>query len=390
MNARAPLLLSIALGTAVACAAADTPSGLHVADGFQLELLAHVSGARELAVLPDGDLLVGTSGLIVALVPLAHGSGQAPHTFVSIADPPVSGVAFSASQHTIFVAGGHGVYRIAYRDGDQRAAAAPQRIASVRTGPVAPNSDGDDHSTTSVAFSDRASLLFVSVGSSCNACVEVDPTRAEIERMTATGNAVTKRAARVRNAIALTIDPLDDHLWAGDAGQDDLSAGHPYEFLDDVSSHAGVADYGWPQCEEHHVAYVHGAQCAATVVPLVVFPAYTTPVGAVFYPLHPSGTHAFPASYRGGIFVTRHGSWHRLNGCTVAPEVDFVPMDGARPKTPVDWADPTRQWRTFVSGYQPGCASSTRLGRPTGIAVAPDGSLLIADDDAGAIYRIEP
>ena len=236
MNVPRPLLLGIALSAAFACVGADARTGLQVADGLHIAVVAHVKRARELAVLPDGDLLVGTSGSTVALVPYANGSYGAPHTFVSISDAPDSGVAYAPSLRAIFVAGGHGIYRIAYRDGDQRAAGSPQRIASVRSGPVAPHSDGDVHSTTSVAFSEKSGLLYVSIGSSCNACTEVDPTRATIEQMTPTGADVTIRSKRIRNAIALTIDPLNEHLWAGDAGQDDLPTGHPYEFLDDVSS----------------------------------------------------------------------------------------------------------------------------------------------------------
>ena len=102
------------------------------------------------------------------------------------------------------------------------------------------------------------------------------------------------------------------------------------------------------------------------------------------------GRYAFPARYRGGIFVTRHGSWHTPNGCAGAPEVDFVPMHGDAPATPVDWNDPTRQWQPFVRGYQPGCGASARIGRPTGITVGVDGSLFVADDATGAIDRIRP
>jgi glucose/arabinose dehydrogenase len=389
MHLRWQLLAGIAFCAMVTAATAEPPSPLHPAAGFHIETIAHVGDARELAVLPNGDLLVGTGGATVAIVPLAEGPGPA-QTFVSIDDPPDSGVAFSTAQHAIFVAGGHGIYRIPYSNGDRKAQSTPIRIATVRSGLPAPGSDGDNHGTTSLAFSERSALLYVSSGSSCNACREVDSTRAMIEQMTGDGARATTRATRIRNGIALTIDPLDGHLWVGDAGQDDLPIGHPYEFLDDVSSHTGIADYGWPQCEENHVAYVAGARCAATVIPAIEFPAYSTLIAAAFYPEHPGVAHAFPREFRGGIFVTRHGSWHKVAGCNVPPEVDFVPMSGARPSIGVDWNDPTKQWHAFVSGFQPGCSSSTRIGRPTGLAVTHDGALLIADDQTGSIYRIEP
>ena len=198
------------------------------------------------------------------------------------------------------------------------------------------------------------------------------------------------KAIRIRNAIALTVNPSTSAVWAGDAGQDGLPQGHPYEFFDDVSAHAGVADYGWPDCEENRHAYREGVNCSNTVVPRVEFPAYETAVGAAFYPLKIAGTYAFASPYRGGAFVALHGSWHTPDGCNVRPRVVFVPMNGDMPQKPVNWSDPTAQWSDFISGFQPGCSSSTRIGRPTGVAVGPQGSLFVADDQTGNIYRVRP
>ncbi|HEY5424975.1 MAG TPA: hypothetical protein VIJ77_00345, partial [Candidatus Tumulicola sp.] len=266
-----------------------------------------------------------------------------------------------------------------------------RRIASVRTGPISPHSDGDVHRTTSVAFSDKTDTLFAGVGSSCNACVEIDPTRAAILQMTPAGGNVVKKATRIRNPIALTIDPQSGDLWAGNAGQDDLPFGHPYEFLDDVSSHPGVADYGWPECEELRIAYVAGANCANVVVALAVLPAYSTIVGAVIYPAKQPGAFAFPAAYRGSLFATAHGSWHPTpNRTTYAaiPQVVTFAMRAGRPATPVDWHDPRAQWKVFVGGFQRD--QRERVGRPTGIAVGAQGSLFVADDTSGKVYRIRP
>ena len=125
--------------------------------------------------------------------------------------------------------------------------------------------------------------------------------------------------------------------------------------------------------------------CSAQTVARVVMPAYETPIGATFYPEHPAGAHAFPEAYRGGAFVTLHGSWHQP---PVPPRVVFVAMNGDEPKTPVNWNDPTTQWKEFVGGFQN--AAGQRLARPTGVAVGPDGSLFVSDDEDGGIYRIRP
>jgi glucose/arabinose dehydrogenase len=374
------------LAAAPACAPATDPSTPTVPSGFTIETIAHVPGARELAALPNGDLLVGTLGNAVEVIPDAEGSPAPAQVFATVDDDRAAGVAFSSRRSEIYVGSTHGVWVIPYQSG-MREAHDVRHIANVRTGPVAPNSDGDVHFTTSVAFDDRTGLLYVSVGSSCNACTEADPTRASVLQMQPDGTNVVKRATRIRNAIALFVNPSGNTMWVGGAGQDRLPYGHPYEFLDDLSTHAAIADYGWPSCEENRHAYEPGADCSKTVVPLVEIPAYSTIIGATFYPLDQPRRYAFPAAYRGGIFATAHGSWHRApqGGYAAAPQVVFIPMKGDQPKRAVDWNDPTTQWKTFAGGFQNG---STRSGRPTGIAVGSAGSLFIADDAAGVVYRV--
>ena len=340
-------------------------------------------------MLPDGDLIVGTRGSGVYIVGNAEAATPAmPSAFATVPEGAAAGVAFSQRTNEIYIATEHAVFAASYAPG-RRKATALRKIASVRGGPIAPYSDGDVHTTTSVAVSDRSGTLYVSVGSSCNACLEADPSRASIFSMKLPDGPLVKRARRIRNAIALAIDPVDGALWAGDAGQDDLPFGHPYEFLDDVSLHQGVADYGWPECEENRTAYVAGANCSKTVAPLVELPAYSTIIGAVFYPQAPRGRYAFPRAFGGTLFASAHGSWHRSSGGGYAamPQVVSIAMRDGRPLTAVDWQDPAVQWRTFVGGFQSG---ASREGRPTGLAVGAEGSLFVADDAAGVIYRVRP
>jgi len=362
---------------------------LQFVSGFYANTIANVGSARELAVLPNGDLLVGTSGNTIAIVPGADGPAFAgtPRTFVTLSEGPANGVAVAPGGN-VYAATNTTIWRIPYKRGDLSESTATA-IAHVRTGPVAPNSDGDVHRTTSVAAS--ATTLYAGVGSSCNACVEVDPTRATVFRMGLDGSNPVNLTKRTRNPIALTVDPATGALFIGGAGQDNLPYGHPYEYVDSPASHgtSGV-DYGWPACEENHVAYNPLGQnpppnCATTVAPAIEFPAYSTLIGATFYPLGQTGRYAFPSAYRGGLFVTSHGSWH----CCPAtpPRVYFVPMNGDAPATPVNWSDPTVQHQDFVSGYG-SSGSTTYIGRPTGIAVGASGSLFVADDQTGNIIRI--
>ncbi|MEI9936633.1 MAG: hypothetical protein WDO69_05355 [Pseudomonadota bacterium] len=371
-----------------------TTIALTVPTGFTLTTIAKVTGARELAALPNGDLLVGTSGMSVYLVPNADAASApgAPVVFTTAGEKSPQGVAFDSATCSIYVSSEHNIYKLAYKDAQQSGTIGTP-IATVRTGSIAPNrpsGDTDNHTSTSVAVA--GGVLYAGIGSSCNACVETDATRASIQRLDLSGANIATRATRLRNAIALTPNPATGTLWAGGAGQDNLTEGHPYEFFDAITSHAGVADYGWPACEENHVAYTSGASCAATVAPLVVLPAYSTIIGATFYPTTQSGAYAFPATYKGGLFLTAHGSWHTTttNGPYVStPQVVFVPMNGDAPQTAVDWTDPTKQWTQFVGGFQL-ADNKTRVARPTGIAVGALGSLFIADDQTGYIFRVRP
>jgi len=368
-------------------ATAHAASMPHIAAGFTIARIATVEGARELAFAPNGDLFVGTSGSDVYIVPNADASAPGrPRVFAHFNDSPAAGVALNDG--FLYVGTQFAVWRIPYRTADRSARAAPEKLAPVRTSGIS-----SDHVTTSVAVA--KGLLYASVGASCDACVpEVDDSRATIGRV---ANGKYEIVARnIRNAIALATNENTGSLWAGVAGEDDLPLGHPYEFLDDVIAHPLPANYGWPYCYEDRksnpVSRWSGHDCRGSVVPRIVMPAYETPIGAVFYPQHPQGRYAFPAKYAGGVFVTLHGSWHGpaqgFSGFS-PPRVLFVAMHGDSPAHPVDWSNAATQWSEFLGGFQSG-GLEARIGRPTGIAVGPQGDLFVADDDQGAVYRIRP
>ena len=363
---------------------------LTVPAGFTLEVIASVFAARELVALPNGDLLVATDDAQVYIVPNADSpTPSASSQFVLINDTPTQGITYVPYTCTLYVATEHGVYSFDYMDGQQSATASTP-IALVRQGTVTPNSDGDVHNTTSLAYANGA--LYASVGSGCNACTEVDPTRATIQQMNPDGTNMATYSTRMRNAIALAVNPATGVLWAGGAGQDNLPLGHPYEYFDAVTSHASVADYGWPDCEENHVAYVDGSDCSAIEVPRIELPAYSTIIGGAFYPAQQTGAHAFGAPYQGGLFLTSHGSWHttpNTNTFYTPPRIAFAPMNGDQPVTPVDWNDPSKQWSEFIGGFQTADGTG-RIARPTGIAIGRDGTLFFSDDQNSLVYRVRP
>jgi glucose/arabinose dehydrogenase len=390
---------SVASTSTTATGLPAVPAALTVAAGFKMEVVGAVGGARELAALPNGDLLVATNGN-VSIIPNAEADGAPGKvaTFATAPDTSAAGITYVPTTCAVYLGTNQGVYTLTYTDG-QLTGTFGAPIAKVRQGSIVPKSDGDVHKTTSVAFANNQ--VFASVGSGCNACSEIDPTRASIQVMNADGSNMTTRATQIRNAIAITTNPATGTVWAGGAGQDDIcdnfptlcpnGSGHPYEFFDAVTSHTGVANYGWPACEENHNPFGSNADCSNAVAPLIELPAYSTLIGASFYPPNEAGAYAFPSSFHGGVFITAHGSWHtKTDGSYFSsPLVVFVAMSGDVPATAVDWNDPTKQWSTFVGGWQDN-DSTTRHGRPTGVAIGSKGSLFVGDDSNGLVYRIRP
>lgn len=411
--------------------------------GFYGEIVAQFSGLspRQMVMLPNGDLLVGTGGGTASFAQsgqieiVTNAEGTAPGTpslFATLTDSScassagtnTNGIAFAPASGggTIFVGLECSVWQIPYRTGDRVASSAPSKFAAIRTGAPPANSDGDVHHTTSLLVANGS--LYISVGSSCNACIETDPTRAMVFK---TGTAVASLSAvatRVRNALALTLNPATGTVWIGGAGQDCMVGttcfgamdaayalnGHPYEWMDPMTAHAGPADYMWPWCEENKTALSApdptagtppaGTNCSTMIVSSVRAPAYATIMGATFYAPPAGATYAFPGSFQDGLFFTLHGSWHEnTSGVPVAvPEVVFVPMSGDAPVYPMDWTNggsPFSTWARngagnpapFMNGFQ---TLGSRIGRPAGLAVGASGSLFVSDDTAGVIYRIRP
>lgn len=142
-------------------AAATQPvdsTGLHVPNGFLIETIASIPSARELVALPDGNLIVGTLRHDVYVVPDAEGPAVSPRVLATLDDDRAAGIAFSTSRSEIYVATTNHIWVLDY----PAKANAPnvRRIADVRAGAIAPETDGDVHMTTSVAYSGRSPLRF--------------------------------------------------------------------------------------------------------------------------------------------------------------------------------------------------------------------------------------
>ena len=225
------------------------------------------------------------------------------------------------------------------------------------------------HNTRTVLFSPDWANLFVSVGSSCNVCIEQDPRRAAIVRYRPDGSDETIYAEGLRNAVGITFRPGTDELWATNNGRDWLGDDQPPETIYLVSE---GDDAGFPRCHSGRIIdpdYGSEGDCDGVVDPVVEMTAHSAPLGLGFY----TGTQ-FPEAYRGDLFVAFHGSWNRTE--PTGYSVVRIPLDGERVGAVTD----------FATGWLR--ADGSQWGRPVDVVTASDGSMLISDDGVGRIYRI--
>lgn len=323
--------------------------------GFRIAVFADdLDGVRFMALGPEDGVYASQpgAGRVVRLEDRDH-DGRA-ETIGTVADGLRNphGLAFRAD--TLYVAEEHRVVRFVPPYGE------PQVIvAGLPTG---------GHATRTVIF--RGDEMFVSVGSSCNLCDEIEPRRAAVTRFRPDGSGETRFATGLRNAVGLAVHPVTGEIWATNNDRDRLGDDRP---PDRVNALREGGWYGWPICylpDTPNPEYqAQAARCADAIGPAVELPAHTAPLGLAFY----TGAQ-FPDVYRGDLFVALHGSWDR--SFPIGYKVVRVPMDGGRA---------TGAPEDFVVGWQVGRQS---WGRPVDLLVAPDGALLISDDSGGKVYRV--
>jgi glucose/arabinose dehydrogenase len=230
------------------------------------------------------------------------------------------------------------------------------------------------HSTRAVALSADGKHLFVSIGSNSNIDTGEDPRRAAVTICDPDGKNARLYASGLRNPVGLALEPVTGELWTTVNERDRLGDDLPPDYFTSLKD-GGF--YGWPYSYigdnvDTRVKQEHPELVARAIIPDVLLGAHVAPIQFAFY----TGKQ-FPESYRGGAFVAEHGSWNRST--RAGYQIAFVAFKDGKPS-----ADPV----PFMNGLVPDPTTKGVNGRPAGIAVAPDGSLLVADDGAGVIYRI--
>jgi glucose/arabinose dehydrogenase len=211
--------------------------------------------------------------------------------------------------------------------------------------------------------------LYVTVGAPCNIC-EPPAGTAQIRRLNLDGTGAEPYALGVRNSIGFDFHPTTRELYFTDNGRDSLGEELPNDELNRLTRTG--QHFGFPYCHQGDLPdpeFGAGHACGEFVPPIAKLGPHAAALGMRFY----TGS-MFPLRYRGGIFVARHGSWDKT--VKIGADVIFVALnrDGT-----------VRSLEPFLTGF---LKDNSFLGRPVDVQMMRDGSLLVSDDYAGAIYRI--
>ena len=347
---------ALAAGKAASLDRITVPPGFRVAT-----FTSAVPGARSLTLGANGTVFVGTqAGSVYAVVDREHdGRADQVFTIAKGLDMP-NGVAFR--QGALYVAE---VSRVQRYDAIEDHLAAPPAPVTVIDGLPREH----HHGWKFIAFGPD-DLLYVPVGAPCNVCESSDPRFASILRFRPDGTPVDTMARGVRNTVGFDWEPGSGTFWFTDNGRDLLGDDVPPDEL----NRATVAGrhYGFPACHGGTIVdpvFAKGRDCRMFEPPAIALGPHVAAIGMRFY----RGT-MFPEEYRGQVFIAEHGSWNRSQ--KIGYRVMLVRLDEQGRAV---------KYEPFAEGWLQG---ESAWGRPADVVVAPDGSLLVSDDTAGAIYRV--
>jgi glucose/arabinose dehydrogenase len=354
--------------------------------GFSVQLYATgLHDPRLLRAAPNGDVFLAESspGNIKVLRGVdAKGGVRQVETFATGLDKPF-GIAFyppGAEAQWVYVANTGSVVRFPYRNGDTRARGVAQKICDLPGGRLLP---GGGHWTRDIAFSLDGRSMYVSVGSHSNDddsdTHPAEKNRADILVFKPDGSGQRIFASGIRNAVGIAVHPTSGELWASVNERDELGDNLVPDYITHIQADGF---YGWPwwymggvQDPRHEGK--HPELKGRVITPDVLIQPHNASLEMLFYEGERSGEGGqFPQSYRGDIFAAEHGSWNR-SGRT-GYEVIRVPMHGG--------SRAENGYEDFLTGFVTG--EGKVWGRPVGVAVAADGSLLVSDDEGDVVWRV--
>ncbi|GAB4180480.1 MAG: sorbosone dehydrogenase family protein [Coleofasciculaceae cyanobacterium] len=351
---------------------------LNVPAGFQVNVYAdNLDAPRWLALTPSGDVLVTeTRANRIRLLRDTNGDGVADvRKPFATAENGVNipfGMAFAGD--SFFLGNTGAVLRFPYTQGQQQLTGKGQKIADLTPGGY------NQHWTRNVVASPDGTKLYVSIGSASNVDEEPLP-RASVQVMNLDGSDRQTFAYGLRNPVGLDFHPVTGELYTTVNERDGIGDDLVPDYLTRIRQ---GEFYGWPYAylspnliEPRQT--VNGKSkrpdlVAKTQTPDVLFQAHSAALGLQFY-----DKQTFPENYRNGAFVAFRGSWNRDRG--TGYKVVFVPFDAA--------GRPQGYYEDFLTGFLVNPSGPTTWGRPVGLLVLPDGSLLVTEEANNRIYRIQ-
>ncbi|QHV94693.1 PQQ-dependent sugar dehydrogenase [Spirosoma endbachense] len=272
--------------------------------------------------------------------------------------------------NSFFVANTDGLMQYPYKAGQTKMTAPGKKILNLPAGGY------NNHWTRNLLASPDGKKIYVSVGSGSNVGEhgpENELRRANILEINPDGTGERIYASGLRNPVGMDWEPKKNILYTAVNERDELGDDLVPDYLTSVKE---GAFYGWPysyygQNEDPRRKGERPDLVKKAIVPDVPLGSHTASLGLAFY-----DQKAFPAKYHNGAFIGQHGSWNR--SAFSGYKVVFVPFTDGKPGKPED----------FLTGFIAEGADKDVYGRPVGVTVLPDGSILVADDAAGRIWRV--
>ncbi|WP_426588557.1 PQQ-dependent sugar dehydrogenase [Dapis sp. BLCC M229] len=346
----------------------DNPT-LQVPDGFTVNVFAEdLERPRWLAVTPTGDVLVTETPLNqIRLLRDTDGDGTTDFSQIFASETnglnQPFGMAFT--EDYFYVGNTDSIVRYPYNIGDIQINGTGEKIADLPTG---------GHWTRNLAISEN-NQLFVSIGSLSNVSVEPLP-RASVQVMNLDASDRQTFAFGLRNPVGLDFNPITGQLYTTVNERDGLGDDLVPDYLTGLEQ---GEFYGWPYAylspnlEDPRRTGENPNLVTQTQTPDVLFQSHSAPLGLQFY-----DEATFPEEYQNGAFVAFRGSWNRQE--PTGYKLVFAPFDES--------GNPTGEYRDFLTGFLD-ISEETTWGRPTGLQVLPDGSLLFTEEVNNRVYRIQ-
>lgn len=343
---------------------------LTVPKGFKVNVFAEggFNYPRWMALAPNGDIFLADSyanTIYVLRDTNKDGVADERFTFSNKLEQPF-GMAFY--KEWFYVANTNSVVRFKYKSGQTAAEGEPEKLIELTRGGY------NQHWTRNILFSPDGKKMYVSIGSSGNYQPEDDARRAAISEYNPDGTGHRIYAWGLRNPIGLAWNPVTKQLWTAVNERDGLGNDLVPDFVTSVKENGF---YGYPyyyigENKETRLKDVDYSKFPKVIVPDVLVTSHSAALGIVF-----NDKKMFPKEYANDAFVAFHGSWNRqkLTGYTVVR----VKMKNGKP---------VGGYEDFVSGWLPNEDSNEVWGRPVGLLMNSDGSLLICDDGGKKIWRV--